>query len=104
MQTKKIYIRLIKTLYLFLLIALAVNNAFSADIKVRVLSSYNVKTVDVKIISGNYMMLCNNLKVFVNNLIPDEAITLTFHNNQIRVEKGIEFIGTYNQIEFIGKK
>ena len=96
--------RLSKTLYLFLLIALAVNNAFSADIKVRVLSSYNVKTVDVKIISGNYMMLCNNLKVFVNDLIPDEAITLTFHNNQIRVEKGIEFIGTYNQIEFIGKK
>ena len=74
------------------------------DIKVRLLSNYDIKTVDVKIVSGNYMMLCNNIKIFVNDLMPDEAITLTFHNNQIRVEKGIEFIGTYTQIEFIGKK
>ncbi len=74
------------------------------DIKVRVLSDYKVKSVDVKIVSGKYMMLCNNLKVFVEDLAPDEAITLTFHDNQIRVEKGIELIGTYNYIEFIGKK
>lgn len=78
--------------------------SMAVDIKVRVLSEYDVKSIDVKIVSGSYMMLCNNVKVFVEDLNPNEAITLTFHDNQIRVEKGIEFIGSYNYIEFIGKK
>ena len=50
------------------------------------------------------MVLCNNQKVFVDDLSPNEALTLTFHKNQIRLEKGIELIGIYNHIEFIGKK
>lgn len=93
-----------KTLLFFILLLFTFGHVLSMDIKVRLLSNYDIKTVDVKIVSGNYMMLCNNIKIFVNDLMPDEAITLTFHNNQIRVEKGIEFIGTYTQIEFIGKK
>lgn len=96
--------RLYKTYLLFLLIVFIPTCLVAVDIKVRVLSEYAVKSVDVKVVSGSYMVLCNNVKVFVEDLSPNEAITLTFHNNQIRVEKGIEFIGVYTNIEFIGKK
>ena len=96
--------RFIKTLFFFILLYSLVLPGIAMDLKVRVLSDYKVKSVDVKVVSGKYMMLCNNLKVFVEDLSPDEAITLTFHDNQIRVEKGIELIGTYTYIEFIGKK
>lgn len=96
--------RLYKTYFLFLLIVLIPTCLVAVDIKVRILSEYAVKSVDVKVVSGSYMMLCNSVKVFVEDLSPNEAITLTFHNNQIRVEKGIEFIGVYTNIEFIGKK
>ncbi len=93
-----------KLLISFLLFFSIIQSIFSLDIKVRVLSEYNVNSIDVKVISGSYMVLCNNLKIFVEDLLPNEAITLTFHKNQIRVEKGIELIGIYNHIEFIGKK
>ena len=92
------------TLFFFLILFLIIPSLYSVNIKVRVLSEYKVKSVDVKIASGKYMILCNNVKVFVEDLSPDEALTLTLHNNQIRVEKGIELIGTYNFIEFVGKK
>jgi hypothetical protein len=96
--------RFYKILFFFLFLHFNVQSVLCTDIKVRVLSEYTIKTVDVKVVSGKYMMLGNNTKIFMEDLSPDEAITLTFHDHQIRVEKGIEFIGIFSYIEFIGKK
>ncbi len=96
--------RFFKLFISFLFCFIITYTAFSLNIKVRVLSEYDVNSVNVKVVSGSYMVLCNNQKVFVDDLSPNEALTLTFHKNQIRLEKGIELIGIYNHIEFIGKK
>lgn len=71
--------------------------------KVRILAErMDVKTIDFKVVSGKYMLLCDNEKVLNEDLNPDEALTLSLYNGQIRIERGIEFIGAYNQIDFIG--
>jgi stage II sporulation protein D len=74
------------------------------NIKVRVLSEYNVSAVDFRTEAGQYMLLCDNARVFEEDLKPGEAITLSLYDNRIRVEKGIELIGTYAQVDLIGTR
>lgn len=74
------------------------------NVKVRVLSEYNVKSVVFRTEAGQYMLLCDNSRVFEEDLKPGEAVTLSLYDNQIRVEKGIELIGTYSQVDMIGTR
>lgn len=78
--------------------------ARAINIKVRVLSEYDVRKVDFKVVAGQYMLLCDNARVFEEDLKAGEAITLSRHENQVKVEKGIELIGTYTQVDLIGTR
>ncbi|MBO7465470.1 MAG: SpoIID/LytB domain-containing protein, partial [Bacteroidales bacterium] len=79
-------------------------NVQAINIKVRILSEFNVKSFDFKTVAGQYMLLCDNARVFEEDLKPGEAITISLHDSQIRVEKGIELIGTYAQVDLIGTR
>ncbi len=78
--------------------------AHAINIKVRVLSEYNIKSVDFKTEAGQYMLLCDNTRVFEEDLKPGEALTISLYGDRIRVERGIELIGTYAQVDFIGTR
>ena len=88
----------------FLLFFLGMGVAQAINIKVRVLSEYNVRSVDFRTEAGQYMLLCDNVRVFEEDLKPGEAVTLSLYDNRIRVEKGIELIGTYAQVDLIGTR
>lgn len=74
------------------------------NIKVRVLSEFDLRSVDFKVVAGQYMLLCDNVRVFEEDLTAGEAITLSRYENQVKVEKGIELIGTYSQVDLIGTR
>jgi stage II sporulation protein D len=60
--------------------------------------------VDVNVVSGAYSVLCDNKKVFPTDLTAGSAITITRFEGKIRMEKGLELIGFFSEIEFIGTK
>ena len=77
---------------------------FGLNIKVRLLSDYQLSTVDVNVVSGAYSVLCDKMKVLPVDLSAGTSITLTYYENKIRMERGIELIGFFSEIEFIGTK
>ena len=97
--------KLMRSLLLCLLLSLMwTENVQAINIKVRILSEFNVKSFDFKTVAGQYMLLCDNARVFEEDLKPGEAITISLHDSQIRVDKGLELIGTYAQVDLIGTR
>jgi stage II sporulation protein D len=74
------------------------------NIKINLLSEYPLSKVDVNVLSGAYSVLCDNKKVFSSDLTTGSAITLTYFEKKIRMEKGLELIGFFSDIEFMGAK
>jgi stage II sporulation protein D len=87
----------------FLLISLAYY-AEGMNVKVRVLADNKLKTTIVNVVSGTYSVIGDNVKVFSADLLVNSAVTLTYIDGKIRLEQGLEFIGIYTTIEFIGTK
>jgi len=79
-------------------------NAFGLNIKILLLSDYPISTVDVNVVSGTYSLLCDNVKVFPTDIKTESAVTLTYFEGKIRMERGVELIGFFSEIEFIGTK
>jgi len=77
---------------------------FGLNIKILLLSDYQVNTLDVNVVSGTYSVLCDNVKVFPTDLKTESAVTLTYFEGKIRMERGVELIGFFSEIEFIGTK
>ena len=77
--------------------------AFSLNIKVRLLSEYTPTSVVVSAVSGRYSLICDKQ---MNTVVLEAgtSITLTYFGNRVKVEKGIELLGTFTEVEFIGTK
>ena len=85
-------------------ILLGICSAEAMNIKVRILADSKLKTTVVNIVSGTYSVIGDNGKIFSSDLAVNSAVTLTYIEGKIRLEQGLEFIGIYSQIEFIGTK
>ena len=95
----------IKGYILLVLTLLVVYQAEGQNIKVRVLATENkLKTTVVNVVSGTYSVICDNVKIFPSDLTVNSAVTLTCIDGKIRLEQGLEFIGIYSEIKFIGTK
>ena len=90
-------------IYLLFIFSLACS-AMGMNIKVRLLADSKLKTAVVNIVSGTYSVIGDNVKIFPADLSVNTAVTLTHIEGGIRVEQGLEFIGIYHEIEFIGTK
>jgi stage II sporulation protein D len=90
-------------IYLFLVFSIAYNAA-GMNVKVRVLADSKLKTAIVNVVSGTYSVIGDNVKIFPADLSANTAVTLTCIDGGIRVEQGLELIGIYCDIEFIGSK
>ncbi len=77
--------------------------AFSLNIKVRLLTEYTPTSVVVSAVSGRYSLICDKQ---MNTVVLEAgtSITLTYFGNRVKVEKGIELLGTFTEVEFIGTK
>ncbi|MCL2130885.1 MAG: SpoIID/LytB domain-containing protein [Lentimicrobiaceae bacterium] len=89
---------------LLLFVLCLVYRAGGMNIKVRVLADNKLKTTVVSVVSGTYSVICDNVKIFPADLSVNSAVTLTHIDGKIRLEQGLEFIGIYSNIEFIGSK
>jgi len=94
----------IKIYIIFILSFFVVSQSQGLNIKVRVLAEHKLKTTDVNVVSGSYSVICDNVKIFPADLSVGSAVTLTYINGKIRLEQGLELIGIYSSIEFIGSK
>jgi stage II sporulation protein D len=79
-------------------------NVCGLNIKVKLLSDYQLNKIDVNIVSGAYSVLCDNMKVIPADLSSGTSVTLTYFEEKIRMERGLELIGFFSKIEFIGTK
>jgi len=95
--------RNIKLVVLFSLFVCMLNG-FGLNITVRLLSDYQTDKVDVNIVSGAYTLLCDNMQVLPVDVSAGAAITFTYYEGKIKMERGLELIGCFSEIEFIGKK
>ncbi|MBQ4478733.1 MAG: SpoIID/LytB domain-containing protein [Bacteroidales bacterium] len=77
--------------------------AFSLNIKVRLLTEYTPTSVVVSAVSGRYSLICDK-QINAVVLEAGTSITLTYFGNRVKVEKGIELLGTFTEVEFIGTK
>ena len=94
----------VKIYGLLFLSFIAVYQTDGMNIKVRVLADNKLKTTDVTIVSGTYSVIGDYVKIFPSDLAVNSAVTLTYIDGKIRLEQGLEFIGIYSNIEFIGTK
>jgi stage II sporulation protein D len=81
-----------------------VQRGFGVNVNIRLLSDYQVHTVDVNIVSGAYSLLCDKVKVLPVDITAGTSLTFTYYENKIRMERGLELIGFFSEIEFIGEK
>ncbi len=79
-------------------------HAEAINIKVRILSESNVKTVRFNVVAGQYMLLCDNAKAITDDLKAGESVSLSVFDGKVRVERGIELLGTYSQVDLIGTR
>lgn len=79
-------------------------NAQAINIKVRILSESNVRTVNFGVVAGQYMLLCDNSKPLEEDIKAGESLTLSYYDGKIRVEKGVELLGTYSHVDLIGTR
>ncbi len=86
-----------------ILCLLASIEAFSLNIKVRLLTEYTPTSVVVSAVSGRYSLICDK-QINAVVLEAGTSITLTYFGNRVKVEKGIELLGTFTEVEFIGTK
>ncbi|MDR0367622.1 MAG: SpoIID/LytB domain-containing protein [Bacteroidales bacterium] len=93
-----------RNISLFLLFFFFAYNGFSLNVKIALLSDYKSNTVDINIVSGTYSVICDNVKIFPADLKAGSAVTLTYFEEKIRMERGVELIGFFSEIEFIGTK
>jgi stage II sporulation protein D len=77
---------------------------FGMNVNIRLLSEYQINTVDVNVVSGAYSLLCDKMKALPVDIAAGTSVTLTYYEGKIRLERGIELIGFFSEIEFIGKK
>lgn len=77
---------------------------YGLNIKIKLLSEYQLNKVDVNIVSGMYSVLCDNMKVVTVDLSAGTSVTLTYFEDKIRMERGLELVGYFSEIEFIGTK
>jgi stage II sporulation protein D len=54
--------------------------------------------------TGKYAILGDNLKVISMDLETTTLITITYYEGKIRVEKGLELIGVFSAVDFLGIK
>ena len=94
------YIRL----FLLLILTTFTSNVLSLNVKIALLSDHKSNTIDINVISGAYSILCDNAKIFPVDLKVGSAVTLTCFEGKIRMEQGVELIGFFSEIEFIGTK
>ena len=76
---------------------------YAINIKVRLLSEYEPSSIVVATISGKYNLICDNNRI-AESLEVGNAVQLSYYEGKIKVERGIELIGTFNEVEFIGAK
>jgi stage II sporulation protein D len=88
---------------LFILLIFSVT-VYGLNLKIKLLSDYQIYKVDVNVVSGAYSLLCDNMKVLKVDLSAGTSVTLTYYEDKIRVERGLELIGFFSEIEFIGTK
>ena len=94
----------ITRLFVLFILFISTINGFGLNIKVRLLSDYQFSAIDINVVSGAYSLLCDNMKVLPVDLSAGTAITLTYYENKIRLERGFELIGFFSEIELIGTK
>lgn len=73
------------------------------NIKVRLLSEYAPTSVVITTISGKYNLICDNNRIS-EGIEAGGAVQLSYYEGKIKVERGIELIGTFSEVEFIGAK
>ena len=86
-----------------ILIACVVNTQ-AINIKVRVLSESNIRSVNFSVVAVQYMLLCDNSKPTEEDIKAGESLTLSYYDGKIRVEKGVELLGTFSQVDLIGTR
>ncbi len=91
-------------LFVVFVLLLFTTNIFALNIKVRLLSDYQLNKVDINVVSGAYSVLCDNMKVLPVDLSAGTSMTLTYYEGKIRMERGLELVGFFSDIEFIGTK
>ena len=94
--------RYVKLLILFIFVF--TTKIFGLNINVRLLSDYKTNTVDVNVVSGAYSLLCDKVQILPVDMSASTSVTLTYYEGKIRIEKGLELVGFFSEIEFIGKK
>jgi stage II sporulation protein D len=94
---------MMKRIVLIILLGFTVE-VFGLNIQVKLLSEYQLHKVDVSVVSGAYTVLCDNMKVIPVDISTGTSVTLTYFEEKIRMERGLELIGFFSDIEFIGTK
>ncbi|MDR2407249.1 MAG: SpoIID/LytB domain-containing protein [Bacteroidales bacterium] len=94
---------MMKRIVLIILLVFTVK-VFGLNIQVKLLSEYQLDKVDVNIVSGTYTVLCDNMKIIPVDLSAGTSLTLTCFEEKVRMERGLELIGFFSEIEFIGTK
>ena len=92
-----------KLVVVFILFAVALKGV-GLNINVRLLSDYQVNKIDIHVVSGAYSLLCDKMNVLPLDLSAGNSVTFTYYEGKIRMERGLELIGFFSEIEFIGKK
>ena len=69
----------LKIVYLIILLMASSMHLEAINIKVRLLSEFDVKSVDFKVISGQYMLLCDNARTLSEDLNVGDAVTLSVY-------------------------
>ena len=77
---------------------------FALNIKVRLLTELTPQSVVFSTVSGRYTLICDNNKLSSINIEAGSSITITYFERKVRLEQGIELIGTFSEVEFIGTK
>jgi len=98
---EKYIARNIKIFVVFILFALTLKG-FGMNVNIRLLSDYQINTVDVNVTSGAYSLLCDKVKTL--DISAGTSVTFTYYEGKIRMERGLELLGFFSEIEFIGKK
>jgi len=93
-----------RKLFVLFILLIFVSEILGLNITVRLLSDYQTNKVDVNVISGTYTMLCDKIQVLPIDVSAGNAVTFTYFEGKIRMERGLELIGFFSEIEFIGKK
>jgi stage II sporulation protein D len=74
------------------------------DIKIKLFQDFEVESCVLQVETGKYAILGDNVKILPADLETSALLTITAFEGKIKIEKGVQFLGTFSSVEFLGTK